>query len=43
MVLIYFSDDQMVANCIYRQIYENFISFSLTKSKYVLSVSAIYQ
>lgn len=42
-VLIYFSEDQMVTNCIYRQIYENFISFSLTKCNYVLSVFATYE
>lgn len=38
MVLIYFSEDQMVTNHIYRQIYENFIGFSLTKSNCFISL-----
>lgn len=43
MALIYFSQDHKTTNCIYRQVYKNFSSFSLTKSNSVLSVFAIYQ
>lgn len=43
MVLIYFSQEHMATNCIYRQVYKNFITFSLTKSNHVLSIFAIYQ